>query len=104
MNNLYDRLESYEEIERRCGSLEEALKEEKHRCDLLEKELSTQREVVIRLRGYVKHRFDRLLSSFQKARQRNRYYEGILAEHEDRKSDPRLGGGGRMVENILIRG
>ena len=36
MTDLYDRLESYEEIARLYGSLEEALKEEKYRGDLLE--------------------------------------------------------------------
>ena len=33
---LYDRLESYEEIAKRYGSFEDALKEEKHRGDRLE--------------------------------------------------------------------
>ena len=56
---LYDRLESYEEIVRRFGSLKDALKEEKHRSDRLEQELNTLRDVGIQLRGYVKHRFDR---------------------------------------------
>ena len=50
---LYDRLESYEDIVRRYGSLEDALKEEKHRGDRLEQELNTLREVGIQLRGYV---------------------------------------------------
>ena len=38
---LYDRMESYEEIAICYGSLKEALKEEKHRGDLLEQKLST---------------------------------------------------------------
>ena len=67
--NVYDRLESYEEIMRRYGSLEDALKEEKYRGDRLEQELITLRDIGIQLRGYVKHHFDRLLSFFRKAHQ-----------------------------------
>ena len=37
---LYDHLESYEEIVRRYGSLEDALKEEKYYGDRLEQELN----------------------------------------------------------------
>ena len=69
ITNVYDRLESYEEIMRRYGSLEDALKEEKYRGDRLEQELITLRDIGIQLRGYVKHHFDRLLSFFRKAHQ-----------------------------------
>ena len=48
---LYDRLESYEEIAKRYGSFEDALKEEKHRGDRLEQELNTLRDAGIQLRG-----------------------------------------------------
>ena len=65
---LYDRLEIYEEIARCCGSLEEALREEKHRGDRLELEMKLIREVGVQLRGYVKQRFDRLYSPFQSVR------------------------------------
>ena len=81
---LSNRLESYEEIVRLYGSLKDTLKEEKHRGDHLKQELNTLREVGIQLRGYVNHRFDRLFSSFQKAYQRSKGYEGILNKQEDR--------------------
>ena len=81
---LYDRLESYEEIVRRFGSLKDALKEEKHRSDRLEQELNTLRDVGIQLSGYVKNRFDRLFSSIQKAHQCSKEYEGVLNKQEDR--------------------
>ena len=48
--------------------------------------MSTLREVGIQLRGYVYHRFDRLLPSYQKYRQRSKDYEGILAKQEGRKA------------------
>ena len=81
---LYDRLESYEEIARRYRSLEEALREEKHRSDRLEQELNWICEVGFQLRGYVKQRFDRLFSTFQDVRQLSEERAKILSKQEDR--------------------
>ena len=65
MATLYDRLEIYEEIARCYVSLQESLREEKHRGNRLERELNLICEVGVKLRGYAKQRFDRLFPPFR---------------------------------------
>ena len=46
--------------------------------------MKTLRDVGIKLRGYVKHRFNRLFSSFRKNHQCSKEYERIFYKQEDR--------------------